>query len=262
MTFGSVAQAYATHRPGYPDQAVRWVLGVLGAADERAPLDVLDLAAGTGKLTESLVRLAALQRIGTVTAVEPDQQMLDVLREQLASADMPVTALVGSAERIPLPDCSMHAVLVGQAFHWFDQQRAIAEIGRVLHPGGVLAALWNAEDHSTDWVAGYHEAAATDRHVPGVPRGSNRPDLPRHPAFTPTERAEFSHSSRLTVDRLIAVLGTHSWALLSTPEERAEIFDRIRRYLVSRPEVGASGSDADVEFDLPLRTMVLRTLRR
>jgi SAM-dependent methyltransferase len=260
MSFGSVAEAYARHRPGYPDPALRWVLSALGATNERAPLDVLDLAAGTGKLTQSLVRLATEQRIVTVTAVEPDQKMLDVLRDQLASAEMPVTALIGSAERIPLPDSSVHAVLVGQAFHWFDQQRAIAEIGRVLRPGGVLAALWNAEDHSADWVAGYHEAASADRYVPGVPRGSDRPDLPGNAAFTPTERAEFRHSRRLTVNRLIALLETHSWALLSTPRERAEIFERIRSYLVSRPEVGVS--DADAEFDLPLRTTVLRALRR
>jgi ubiquinone/menaquinone biosynthesis C-methylase UbiE len=112
-SFGTAAAAYAEHRPGYAEAAVRWVLEPEGS---REPLRVLDLAAGTGKLTATLVRLGA-----QVTAVEPDPAMLAELRRELGS----VRSLAGRAEDIPLPDASVDAVLVGQAMHWFDLPRAI-----------------------------------------------------------------------------------------------------------------------------------------
>ncbi|HEX4357513.1 MAG TPA: class I SAM-dependent methyltransferase [Pseudonocardia sp.] len=248
-TFGAVASAYAAHRPDYPDAALDWALAPLGQLDTGAGPVLLDLAAGTGKLTASLVGRSA-----QVTAVEPDPEMLAVLHAALPQ----VTALAGSAEDIPLPAASVDAVLVGQAFHWFDPERAGAEIARVLRPGGVLAALWNADDNSVDWVAGYHRAATRERAVPGVPTGRDREDLPGATAFSPTERTEFPHHQRLTVEGLIEVLATHSWALISTPEQRDAAFDRVRSYFASRPEL-VTGSDGS--FELPLRTAVFRTLR-
>lgn len=251
-TFGTVAQAYAAYRPSYPDAALDWALAPVSspASARRGELVLLDLAAGTGKLTASLVR-----RSTRVTAVEPDPEMLAVLRAELPSVD----ALPGTAEDIPLPDASVDAVLVGQAFHWFNPEPAAEEIARVLRPGGVLAALWNADDTSVEWVAGYHRAASEEREVPGVPSGGARDDLPATPDFEPSEKAEFGHSQRLTVDGLIDVLGTHSWALISTPEERAEAYARIRTYLATRPEVGTA---SDGTFELPLRTAVFRAVRR
>lgn len=251
-TFGAVARAYAAHRPDYPDAALDWALAPLAdltGHDGRTGPALLDLAAGTGKLTASLVG-----RSGHVTAAEPDPEMLAVLHAELPG----VTALAGSAEDIPLPASSVDAVLVGQAFHWFDPERAGAEIARVLRPGGVLAALWNADDDSVDWVAGYHRAATRERAVPGVPVGREREDLPGAPWFAPTERAEFPHSQRLTVDGLIDVLATHSWALISTPEQRDGAFDRVRRYFAGRPAL-ATGPDG--AFELPLRTAVFRAFR-
>jgi len=132
-TFGAVAADYAEHRPGYPAAAVEWALG---PAPGRK---VLDLGAGTGKLTEAL---GAYDVVG----VEPDPEMLAQLRADLPSVD----AREGSAEAIPLPDASVDAVLVGQAIHWFDMDRAVPEIARVLRPGGVLAGLWNGDDHTVD----------------------------------------------------------------------------------------------------------------
>ncbi|HEY1969157.1 MAG TPA: class I SAM-dependent methyltransferase [Pseudonocardia sp.] len=242
-TFGTVALAYAAHRPNYPDSAVGWALGP-GTRREH----VLDLAAGTGKLTASLVA-----RAGRVSAVEPDPEMLAVLHEQLPT----VHALAGSAEHIPLPDASVDAVLVGQAFHWFDPDAAGLEIGRVLRPGGVLAALWNYDDNSVGWVDGYHGAASEDRRVPGVPTGPDRADLPRLDLFAPAERAEFEHSRRLTVDGLIEVLATHSWALVSSEAERTEVYRRVRDYFAGRPELFAE----DGSFELPMRTFVARSAR-
>ena len=138
-SFGAAATAYAEHRPDYAQAAVRWAL-------ERAPGSrVLDLGAGTGKLTATLVSLGA-----EVIAVEPDPAMLTELRRALPT----VRALPGSAEAVPLPDASVDAVLAGNAMHWFDMNVAGPEIARVLEPDGILAGLWNVFDNRVDWVAG------------------------------------------------------------------------------------------------------------
>src|SRR4051812_46064819 len=135
-SFGAAAVAYAEHRPDYARAAVRW-------ACEPAPGPrVLDLGAGTGKLTATLVALGA-----EVVAVEPDPAMLTELRRALPG----VRALAGSAEAVPLPDASVDAVLAGNAMHWFDMAVAGPEIARVLTPGGILAGLWNVMDDRTEW---------------------------------------------------------------------------------------------------------------
>ena len=240
-SFGAAAAAYARHRPGYPTAAVDWALGTLtGRPDVR----LLDLAAGTGKLTEAL-----LPR-GTVTAVEPDPAMLGELRARFPGVD----ARAGSAERIPLPDGCVDAVLVGQAWHWFDPERAYPEIARVLRPGGVLAAIWNGDDPRVEWVRGFHEAGAWEPTVVRAP--DEVPELPAHPAFRPDGYAQFDNRVPTTTDGLVATLRTHSWALTSDPEEREAAFARLRAYLATRPET-ASGV-----FELPLVTDVVRLVRR
>lgn len=245
MVFGSAAVAYATHRPGYPPEAVAWVLELL--ADRPAP-QLLDLAAGTGKLTAALLAVPGAD----VMAVEPDPAMLTELHSRHPS----VRGLVGSAEAIPLPDASADAVLVGTAWHWFDPGRALTEIARVLRPCGVLAVLGNNDDPAVDWVTGYHEAAERGRPVRSKPSGAGADMFPPHPAFTRSEQAEFRFTTRTTVDGLIAVLGTHSWALVSEPADRAAAFDRIRAYLATRPEV------SDGSLTLPSVTTVVRARRR
>jgi SAM-dependent methyltransferase len=234
-SFGTQAQQYAEHRPDYPAAAIDWVLpdGVS---------DVLDLAAGTGKLTGSL-----LARGLTVTAVEPDPAMLGELRKRFPAA----TALIGTAERIPLDDCSVDAVVVGQAFHWFDVPEALSEIGRVLRPGGRVGALWNYEDNRVPWVSGFDSLVRT-----GVSRGWTYPaPLPDHPLFEPFERSDLDHSVRRTAETMIAMVGTYSHMLVAGDEERAAINDKIRAYLRARPET------AHGEFDLPLRTYAYRANR-
>jgi SAM-dependent methyltransferase len=241
-SFGSAAAAYAEHRPGYPPPAVAWALEPI--ANRGAPR-LLDLAAGTGKLT------AALLGRGHVTAVEPDPAMLDELRARFPGAD----AREGSAEAVPLPDGSVDAVLVGQAFHWFDPDRALDEIARVLRPGGVLAALWNGDDAHVEWVRGFHEAGRWRSTVVRAP--DEVPQLPAHPAFTgPSEYAAFANRVPTTIDGLVATLRTHSWALTAEPVEREAALARVRAYLGARPETSAGA------FELPLVTDVLRTLRR
>jgi ubiquinone/menaquinone biosynthesis C-methylase UbiE len=139
--FQAGAVAYELARPGYPDDAVQVLADQVGIGPGTR---VCDLAAGTGKLTRRLVELGA-----SVMAVEPVAGM----REQLHAAVPGVEVADGTAEAIPLPDASVDVVTVAQAFHWFDAPAALADIARVLAPGGRLAILWNERDESTAWVA-------------------------------------------------------------------------------------------------------------
>jgi SAM-dependent methyltransferase len=248
-SFGAAATAYAEHRPDYAQAAIRWAL-------EPAPgLRVLDLGAGTGKLTGMLVAAA---EVAEVVAVEPDRAMLAELRRALPD----VRALLGSAEEIPLPDASVDAVLVGNAMHWFDMAVAGPEIARVLAPGGVLAGLWNVIDDRVAWAAGLEQvsgsaaigprdtlsnwrAATTDMHLPHT--GAAR--------FGSPEQSEFPHGQRRTADSLAATLATRAGMLVMPEPERQATLDRIRAYLASRPET------ADGEFTLPMLTGVLRVRR-
>ena len=132
--FTAAAEVYERARPGYPDEAVAWVAERLGIGPGR---DVLDLAAGTGKLTRQLVPLGAC-----IVAVEP----IDAMRAQLERVVPGVEAVAGTAEAIPLPDASVDAVTCAQAAHWFRADEAAREIRRVLRPGGGLALLWNVRD--------------------------------------------------------------------------------------------------------------------
>ena len=162
-SFGAAAAAYAEHRPGYAEAAVRWALEPVR---DRQPVRVADIGAGTGKLTATLVRLGA-----EVTAVEPDPQMLAELRRTMPE----VSSVPGSAEEIPLPDASLDAVLAGQAMHWFDMDRALPEIARVLRPGGVLAGLWNVDDDRVGWVAGLAEISKRKSSITLTRGGAARP---------------------------------------------------------------------------------------
>jgi len=160
-SFGVAAVEYAEHRPDYALAAVRWAL-------EPAPgRRVLDLGAGTGKLTGTLVALGV-----DVVAVEPDPAMLVELRRALPA----VRALPGSAEAIPLPDASVDAVLAGNALHWFDMAAAGPEIARVLAPGGIMAGLWNVMDDRVDWLPSWGGSAEArpSAHVTRCAAGAQR----------------------------------------------------------------------------------------
>ncbi|WP_284743155.1 class I SAM-dependent methyltransferase [Amycolatopsis sp. RTGN1] len=233
-SFGAAAAAYARHRPDYAEAAVRWAL------EPAAGPRVLDLGAGTGKLTATLVSAGA-----DVTAVEPDPAMLGELRGELPD----VRALPGRAEAIPLPDASVDAVLAGNALHWFDMAVAGPEIARVLRPGGVLAGLWNVVDDRVGWVAGLARvsgsAAIGPRDTPAGWRAETA-------GFGSAERAEFPHGQRRTADSLVATLATRAGMLVMPERERTIVLGRIRAFLARTPET------ADGEFTLPMQTCVLR----
>ncbi len=257
-SFGTAAAAYAEHRPGYAEAAVRWALEPVV---DRGPLRVLDLAAGTGKLTAAIAAIGA-----EVTAVEPDQNMLAELRRGLPD----VRSLAGRAEEIPLPDASVDAVLVGQAMHWFDLGRAMPEIARVLTPGGVAAGLWNVDDDRLPWVAelagisknkagptllSWRQGEGESRLARLLEDGSGAPGELRRLFHAPEQR-EFEHGQPRTADSLLATIATHSNLLVMEEDERARLLARVSDFLHSRPET-ASG-----EFALPMVTITLRALRR
>jgi SAM-dependent methyltransferase len=244
-SFGAIAAAYQAHRPGYPDSALDWALAPLG--DLVLP-QLLDLGAGTGKLTESLVARSTAD----VIAVEPDREMLSVLRAALPG----VTALGGTAESIPLPDGSVDAVLVGQAFHWFDPAPAATEIARVLRPDGVLAALWNYEDQAIDWVRGYYGVVRADEGLGTSRPAPTRTGLEDHPSFEAATTEVFDNPLPMTAGGMLDTLATYSWISTLPDAERRDRISRARGYLISRSET------ADGHFELPLRTTVLRAVRR
>ena len=246
-SFGAAAAAYADHRPGYARSAVRWAL-------EPAPgLRVLDLGAGTGKLTEALVALGA-----DVIAVEPDPAMLAELRRGLPGA----RALTGSAEEIPLPDACVDAVLAGHSLHWFDMDIAGPEIARVLVPGGILAGLWNMLDNRIDWVAGLERVGGSAAVGPrdtfsewrAATAGAYLPNPGVAALFHAPEQAEFPHGQRRTVDSLIDALATRAGVLVMSEPEREAALSRIRAFVADRAETTG-------EFDVPMFTGVLRVRR-
>jgi len=136
QSFGGVADDYDAARPSYPPEAVRWIVGA-------QPLEVVDVGAGTGKLTRVLLELGH-----AVTAVEPS----GALRDKLAASLPAARALEGTAEAIPLADGSADAVVVGQAFHWFEVEPALAEMARVLRPGGHVGLIWNFRESSPNFM--------------------------------------------------------------------------------------------------------------
>ena len=216
-------------------EAIAWCL----AGADRPVVDVLDLAAGTGALTTGLVAWGV-----SVTAVEPDRAMLAELRRQLPA----VPAAVGRAEAVPLADDSIDAVLVATAFHWFDTDRALPEIARVLRPGGVLALLHDLVDDAVPWVAELDELSLSSVSTPPDPA----PWAPSYSGFTDVEQARFAHHHPRTAESLTALIGTHSHTLVVSADERAQLLGRVRAFLDSRPETAAG------TFDYPLVTAAAR----
>jgi ubiquinone/menaquinone biosynthesis C-methylase UbiE len=217
-SFADVADAYERARPGYPDAAVRWLAGT-------EPRDVADLGAGTGKLTRSLVGLGH-----RVTAVEPLEEMLERLRAAVPAA----ATVVGRAEALPLPDASVDVVTCAQAFHWFDYEAALAEIARVLRPGGRLALVWNTRDDREPWVA--RLSAAMENRTNEARALAEA--LPASPLFEPFERATFAFAQRLDRAGLRDLVLSRSYCAVRSAEEREPVLAAVDAVFDERAEHG------------------------
>jgi SAM-dependent methyltransferase len=204
-SFETVAAEYERHRPEYPPEALRWAAGKLGL--ERGAR-VLDVGAGTGKLTRGLVSLGF-----EVAAVEPGAPMLDQLRAAVVEAE----PHEGSAESIPLPADDVDAAFAGQAFHWFDRERALPELHRVIRPGGGLALLWNWWDERDPLQHELGELIGFAGHGP-----YRDEELPGEPWFRELGRTVVDTVQQSSPDALVGYLSTASAFLVTTPDEREE----------------------------------------
>lgn len=178
---------------------------------------MLDLAAGTGKLSHAIAATGA-----EVVAVEP-------VAEMRAAIGPGVRAMDGAAEAIPLRDGAVDAVTVGQAFHWFDGDAALAEIHRVLRDGGGLALLWNVQAMENPIHAAIEKVIAP--HVEGVPRhrvGTWRAAFESTTLFGPLEEAKFAHEQRLDAEGLVARVGSISAVAAMAQPDRSAVLDRVR----------------------------------
>jgi SAM-dependent methyltransferase len=219
---------YERSRPGYPVEAVRWAL----PAGARR---VLDLGAGTGKLTELLLDLGL-----DVVAVEPSEPMRALIPGR-------AEVLAGSAEELPLADASVDAVLVGQAFHWFDADRALAEMARVVRPGGTAGMLWNVLDDSVQWVkrlGGLLGAEDLVSNMDGVAPFTGRSD------WSDPDHDEFDFAQTLDGDVLVDLVASRSTIITLPEDERLDVLSQARELA---PE--------QEPFELPYVTDAWRSVR-
>jgi SAM-dependent methyltransferase len=222
LAFGRAAFDYEHGRPGWPDEVA--LVGGLPASAE-----VLDLGAGTGKLTRALVR-----RFARVTAVEPDESM----RALLGRVPGCSSVLAGSAEDVPVEDGSIDGVFCGDAFHWFDWPAAIAEIERVLRPGGVLVLGFHGPSGETEppWPQAAWDVVSRYRRSGLEPGGSIIESGEWRKVFAGSRfeelrREEIPHEVVLDRDREVAcTISVSIFAALPT-EERARFGEELREAL-------------------------------
>jgi SAM-dependent methyltransferase len=256
LSFGKNVGDYERGRPGYPDAAVDWMLAQAtpgsspyDTAPVRIPADheggeapagrlaVVDVGAGTGKFTASLVA-----RDLDVSAVEPDP----VMRASLTRNYPSVTAYQGTGESMPLPDASADLVTFAQSWHWVDVDAASAEVARVLKPTGALALIWNIRDQSVDWVArlaeiiGASEAEQYESVTPPVA-------LP----LVTFEHAQFSWDNPMNREQVFAMIASRSYIIALEPGERAEMLERVGVLLDEHPQL--AGHDT---YFMPYSTRV------
>jgi SAM-dependent methyltransferase len=236
LSFGSVVDDYVRGRPGWPATAIE-------AVGLPASAHVLDLAAGTGKLTKALA-----PRFERVVAVEPNAAM----RAAISCGEV----LAGSAEAIPLADDEVDAVFVGEAFHWFCDPPALREIERVLRPRGTLALLWNRQLGSLSELPRVHELMQQLRDDAGVSAKTHRffsgefKDVLIGSAFGPLREETFEHEQVLDRQGLVAYLMSQSQVAYRPEGERAEIRRRLEALV------------AEGRYVRPLRTEVYWTRLR
>jgi SAM-dependent methyltransferase len=236
--FDAGAVVYERARPSYPPDAVAWLVEHLRIGPGAT---VVDLAAGTGKLTRLLAPSGA-----SLLAVEP----VDGMRVQLRATQPGVPVTAATAEALPYRDAALDAVTVAQAFHWFDADRAFTELGRVLRPGGRVGLIWNARDRSVDWVDQLW--SIMDRVEKRAPwrdheRWSNAA-LGARPRFGAVHEATFQHEQPISAGGIVERFASVSHVAVLPDAERAAVLDEIRAFLAANPET--AGRD---DLALPYR---------
>jgi len=220
------AELYERVRPTYPQSAIAFVVAELGI-DESSEL--VDLAAGTGKLTRSLLHIGA-----RVTAIEP----LDGMRSVLARELPEVTAMAGSAEEIPLEDESVDAIFVGQAFHWFDREKAPREIARVLRRGGGLVPIWNTREEREGWIGEIREII--ERYKRDAPQHEDdewRTGVDDSGLFEPVQQRDFEQVQEVPRAQAVEVFASRSYVSALPAEERQRALEEISAVIPDRETI-------------------------
>ncbi|MET0813284.1 MAG: methyltransferase domain-containing protein [Microbacterium sp.] len=238
-SFGAAAGAYESGRPDYPREAVEWMLAP--ARREGHALRVADVGAGTGKLARVVVETGA-----EVVAIDPDPVMLESLRSVVHG----IPTFVGTAERMPVPDASVDAVVLGQAWHWVDPDLGAIEVARVLRPGGVLGLVWNIRDESVPWVAALTRAMHGSHAEQMLGGDGVRVGAP----FPEPEERTWSWTRILDRDAFLAMVASRSYIITATADERARILGEAGALF-------AANANADDLVELPYITRAFRTVR-
>jgi SAM-dependent methyltransferase len=211
--FGSAAEIYERARPSYPVEAVDWIVSRCGLGPGRT---VLDVGAGTGKLTRLLVPSGA-----RVVAVEP----IDEMRALIGDCE----AVAATAEDLPFPDGFADAITVAQAFHWFDHDRALPELHRVLKPEGALVLVWNSRDLGDPLQRDVDELLQGFREqVPHQVAGAWREPLERSPLFEAEEVRTFPYVQLFTTDDLCNRVASTSFVAVRPAIDREALLARVR----------------------------------
>lgn len=248
--FQQGADAYEASRPSYPAEAVACIVGRAGIGPGRS---VLDLAAGTGKLTRLLVPAGA-----DVVAVEPVEAMREVLRD--ACPDVEV--LEGTAEAIPLGDESVDAITVAQAFHWFDPPTALAEMARVLRPGGTLVLVWNERDRRVGWVREWGDLLVDgdlDRPYDSYYEVDYAAIVAEAGAGAFEPLVQWAHDwvQPCDAELLVARAASVSVVAAMPADERRVVLDRVRQLAETHPDLAGRAA-----FGFPYTTRVHWARRR
>jgi ubiquinone/menaquinone biosynthesis C-methylase UbiE len=230
LSFGSVADAYERARPLYALEALEWLR-------DRLPLRrVVDVGAGTGKLTRQLAALGA-----DVVAVEPD----DAMRAVFARVLPEIEVHAGSAEALPLADASVDVATAAQAFHWFDLERALPELHRVIRPGGGIAVVWNEWNDEDELMRALNGIVKRKRPGELIDSGDEHP-LAGSSLFENRELQKFTHEEDIDTDTVVDRVSSVSAIVNLPPDERARVLADVR----------ALFGDGPVRFHLVTMTAV------
>ncbi len=222
--FETGSDVYERARPGYSTEVVEYLIAALGLGTGST---VLDLAAGTGKMTRRL-----LQVTRRCLAVEPSSSMLAVLSEAVAEA----TAVAGTAEAIPVASGTMDAVVVAQAFHWFDTQEAVAEMARTLRPGGGLALVWNERDERDPLVAELVRVSKWDVCLP-YPVGKDfSGTIDATSLFGRVDRRQFPFVQLLDRATFVDQVASRSYVQVLEEPERGRLLGQVADLAATREE--------------------------